>query len=89
MATADRDDALGKAMARAYERMPPEQQQQMDAAMNRAIEKMLVRHKEMEQVMTALAVLHRPGAGDREGFCGECGNVMPCQTRKFVDPYTT
>lgn len=47
------------------------------------------RYRDMDATVRAIAVLHRTGTGDKAGFCAECGNVMPCQTTKFIQPFLT
>lgn len=81
------EDSFGGALRAVREKMTPEQQAKLDASLRGAVERAMSRLKELDQVVSALGLLHRAGLGDRAGFCNECGNVVPCQTRKFLEPY--
>lgn len=83
---AEQGQGLAAAFDRLYERMTPEQREAADRKMADSVTAALKHALEMRQVLLALKLLHRPGTGERAGFCGECGNVTPCQTVKFIEP---
>lgn len=76
-----------EALQKLREALPAAQREQLDAEIGESLRKRWKHLTEMEQMVQALAVLHRPGDAGREAFCAECGNVLPCQTRKFINPY--
>lgn len=78
---------MGEALKMARAEMGPEALERLNKIAERVAKDSLRRFKAMGETITALGVLHRPGIGEREGFCGECGNVVPCQTRKFIAPF--
>lgn len=75
-------------MAQLRARMTPEQAAELDKRMDEAARLMVEQMVELRKVVQALDVLHRQGEGEQQGFCEECGNVFPCQTRRFIRPFT-
>lgn len=73
-------------IAELREILPPQERAELDKMLKEAAERSLRRYREMEAAVRALAVLHREGS-ERAGFCGECGNVVPCQTVRFIAGY--
>jgi len=75
-------------MAQLRARMTPEQLAKLDERLEEAARAMMEQMVELRKLVQALDVLHRQGEGEQQGFCEECGNVFPCQTRKFIRPFT-
>ncbi len=84
----DADGAsLGALIKQLRETGGPELRAEIDEQLRQSFDAMMARYKAMDETVAAVRVLHRPGAGERAGFCAECGNVVPCQTRKFLEPF--
>jgi hypothetical protein len=87
LAMNDDEDGLAAGLAKARESMSPQQRKKLDEVMRDQLLGALNRLHELEQLLVALRLLHREDRGERSGFCAECGNVTPCQTRKFLEPF--
>lgn len=67
--------------------LSPEERAGLDKMLQDTARQQMRRYERMQRAVLALDVLHGEGEGDRAGFCTECGNVVPCQTRKFIAPF--
>lgn len=82
-----RVEAATRALQQVLDRMSPAERTAFDAAAQKAMIDHHKRHRRMEEAVIAVRVLHRDATGDKAGFCAECGNVSPCQTRRFLEPF--
>lgn len=81
------EDEFAAAMTQMREQLAPAERDKLDATLRDALMLRLQQANAMNDAMTALRLLHRPGAGERAGFCDECGHVTPCQTLRFIEPF--
>lgn len=85
--TADRNEFTRELITELRRTLPPAQQDELTKVLQEAAQASVKRFIEMDAMVRALKVLHRPGTGERAGFCSECGNVVPCQTARFIEPF--
>lgn len=88
MTTPDENaEAFAKMLMDIHDRADSQTRESMDNIIRESVTNALEQGKAAIGAMHAIKLLHCGGKGERHGFCSECGNVVPCQTRKFIAPF--